>query len=201
VLQRMGLKVSNNPDGSVHISQPPGPGNALGRIKFNFPNRFQVYLHDTPDKNLFAHDRRAYSHGCMRVQNPTQFGEALLAVGGAPDEHFSAQRLQSMFGSGERWLKLKMNIPVHLVYFNAYVDDNGHLVVRDDVYGYDKRTQIALRGAALPVIAERSQVVKPQRAASNSGRPAGNRYDPRRRYDDRYVQEQHRSFFPFPFFQ
>ncbi|MGE0753221.1 MAG: murein L,D-transpeptidase [Variibacter sp.] len=200
VLARMGLVMERNRDGSISIRQPPGERNALGRIKFNFPNRFQVYLHDTPDKNLFAHDRRAYSHGCMRVQNPTQFGEALLAVGGAPDEHFSAQRLQSMFGSGERWLKLKASIPVHLVYFNAYVDDNGHLVVRDDVYGYDKRTQIALRGDKLPAIAERSQVVKPVRAASNA-RPSANRYDPRRRYDDRYVYEQRRSFFPFPFFQ
>jgi murein L,D-transpeptidase YcbB/YkuD len=88
VLARMGLVMERARDGSISIRQPPGERNALGRIKFNFPNRFQVYLHDTPDKNLFAHDRRAYSHGCMRVQNPTQFGEALLAVGGAPDEHF-----------------------------------------------------------------------------------------------------------------
>ena len=72
VLARMGLKVSQNADGSVHISQPPGERNALGRIRFNFPNRFLVYQHDTPDKQLFAHDKRAYSHGCMRVQDPAQ---------------------------------------------------------------------------------------------------------------------------------
>src|SRR6185503_13428008 len=69
VLQRMGLKLTQNRDGSVHISQPPGEKNALGRIRFNFPNKFLVYQHDTPDKHLFAHDKRAYSHGCMRVQD------------------------------------------------------------------------------------------------------------------------------------
>ena len=73
VLARMGLKVVNNRDGSVHIYQPPGDNNALGRIRFNFPNRFLVYQHDTPDKHLFAHDKRAYSHGCMRVQDPLKY--------------------------------------------------------------------------------------------------------------------------------
>src|SRR6201999_3832814 len=67
VLDRMGLKLEHNRDGSVHISQPPGEANALGRIRFNFPNKFLVYQHDTPDKNLFAREDRAFSHGCMRV--------------------------------------------------------------------------------------------------------------------------------------
>ena len=80
VLARMGLKVVNNRDGSVHIYQPPGDNNALGRIRFNFPNRFLVYQHDTPDKHLFAHDRRAYSHGCMRVQDPVKYAEVLLSI-------------------------------------------------------------------------------------------------------------------------
>jgi murein L,D-transpeptidase YcbB/YkuD len=215
VLERMGLVVERKRDGSIAIRQPPGERNALGRIKFNFPNRFQVYLHDTPDKNLFSRDRRAYSHGCMRVQNPTQFGEALLSIGGQPSEQYSAQKLQSMFGANERWLKMKSSIPVHLVYFTAYVDDANHLVVRDDLYGYDKRVQTALRGDKLPAVAERSQVVRPQRAASNA--PA-RRYDPRSRYEarrddprtpryadprvryDNRIPDQ-RSFFPFPFFQ
>ena len=75
----MGLKVTYNRDGSVHIYQPPGEKNALGRIRFNFPNKFLVYQHDTPDKHLFAHDKRAYSHGCMRVQDPAKYGEMLLS--------------------------------------------------------------------------------------------------------------------------
>ncbi len=80
VLQRMGLRLERNRDGSIHISQPPGEANALGRIRFNFPNKFLVYQHDTPDKNLFAKEERAFSHGCMRVQNPDQYAATLLGI-------------------------------------------------------------------------------------------------------------------------
>jgi murein L,D-transpeptidase YcbB/YkuD len=190
VLSRMGLVMERTADGSIAIRQPPGERNALGRIKFNFPNRFQVYLHDTPDKNLFSHDRRAYSHGCMRVQNPTQFGEALAAIA-MPQERYTAQRLASMFGTGEQWLKFKTAIPVHLLYMNAYVDDAGKLVVREDIYGYDGRVRAALRGDSLPQIAEKSQVVRPERSAGVRVRGGGRRV----------VQDQpQRGWFPF-FFQ
>ena len=79
VLDRMGLKMERNRDGSLHIYQPPGAANALGRIRFNFPNKFMVYQHDTPDKNLFALDKRAFSHGCMRVQIPTNMPRCCCA--------------------------------------------------------------------------------------------------------------------------
>jgi murein L,D-transpeptidase YcbB/YkuD len=190
VLSRMGLVVEHTRDGRIAIRQPPGERNALGRIKFNIPNRFQVYLHDTPDKGLFNHDRRAYSHGCMRVQNPLQFGEALLAIA-MPQEHYTAERLQRMFGTGEQWLKFKQHIPVYLTYMNAYVDDGGKLVVREDLYGYDGRVRAALRGEGLPALAEKSQVVRPVHAAAGG-----------RRLDRRVVQQQpQRGFFLFPFFQ
>jgi len=64
----------------VRIYQPPGERNALGRIRFNFPNKFLVYQHDTPDKHLFAREVRDYSHGCMRVENPDKYAEVLLGV-------------------------------------------------------------------------------------------------------------------------
>ena len=80
VLQRMGLKLEHGHDGSIHISQPPGEANALGRIRFNFPNKFLVYQHDTPEKNLFAGEDRAFSHGCQRVQNPDQYAATLLGI-------------------------------------------------------------------------------------------------------------------------
>ena len=80
VLARAGLVVGRNSDGSVHIYQPPGEKNALGRLRFNFPNKFLVYQHDTPDKHLFALDRRAFSHGCMRVQDPAKYAEVLLSL-------------------------------------------------------------------------------------------------------------------------
>ena len=78
IFDRMGLEVKRGPDGNINVVQPPGAANALGRIKFNFPNKFQVYLHDTPEKRLFAADKRAFSHGCMRVEDPTKFGEIML---------------------------------------------------------------------------------------------------------------------------
>ncbi len=92
-LDRIGLKITQDPDGTVHIFQPPGAGNALGRIRFNFPNKFLVYQHDTPDKYLFARDKRAYSHGCMRVQDPFIYGEKLLSLAD-PEGHYTAAKLQ-----------------------------------------------------------------------------------------------------------
>ena len=96
VLARMGLRVSTNPDGSIHISQPPGPQNALGRLRFNFPNKFLVYQHDTPNKNLFALAERALSHGCMRVQDPVKYAEVLLSIV-RPGEGYTEERIRKMF--------------------------------------------------------------------------------------------------------
>jgi L,D-transpeptidase YcbB len=143
VLERMGLVVKHEGN-KVVIEQPPSEANALGRMKFNFPNRFNVYLHDTPDKRLFALDKRAFSHGCMRVMNPPAFGEVLLSVG-LPEGHYTAERLTGMFGTGEQTLSLKTFIPVHITYQTAYVDDAGKLVVRDDVYGLDSRVLAAVK--------------------------------------------------------
>jgi murein L,D-transpeptidase YcbB/YkuD len=145
VLERMGLRLVQNRDGSVHISQPPGAGNALGRIRFNFPNKFLVYQHDTPDKNLFAHDTRAYSHGCMRVQNPDQYAETLLSIA-LPKDNYSAAKIRSMYGNSEIDIKFPTPLPVHIVYHTAFVDDAGHLQTRKDVYGRDARLLEVLRG-------------------------------------------------------
>ncbi|QPF92874.1 L,D-transpeptidase family protein [Bradyrhizobium commune] len=136
VLQRMGLKLEQNRDGSVHISQPPGEANALGRIRFNFPNKFLVYQHDTPDKYLFAKDERAFSHGCMRVQNPDQYASVLLNIA-MPNEHYTPERIRGMYGSGEIDLKFPTPIPVNITYQTAFVDDGGKLQFRKDVYGRD----------------------------------------------------------------
>jgi murein L,D-transpeptidase YcbB/YkuD len=145
VLARMGLKVSYNRDGSIHISQPPGDKNALGRIRFNFPNKFLVYQHDTPDKHLFAHERRSYSHGCMRVENPFKYGEVLLSIV-LPKENYTQERLRRMIGSAEQNIQFPTHIPVHITYQTAFVDEQGKLVLREDIYGRDSRTLAALRG-------------------------------------------------------
>ena len=144
-LKRIGLKIEQNPDGTVRIYQPPGEANALGRIRFNFPNKFLVYQHDTPDKNLFAHDKRAYSHGCMRVQDPLMYGEKLLSIV-LPNENYTADRLRKMFGGSEINIDFPVHIPVHLTYQSAYVDDAGKLVIRDDVYGRDAKLISIMKG-------------------------------------------------------
>jgi murein L,D-transpeptidase YcbB/YkuD len=144
VLSRMGLRVSYS-GGGVHISQPPGPGNALGRIRFNFPNRFLVYQHDTPDKYYFAHEVRAYSHGCMRVQDPAKYAEVLLKIA-RPQEHWTAERITRMFGSSEQNLQLQPTpIWVHLTYQTAFVDSAGKLQMRRDIYNLDSRTLAAIK--------------------------------------------------------
>ncbi len=142
VLQRMGLKLDRNPDGSVHISQPPGEANALGRIRFNFPNKFLVYQHDTPDKYLFEKSERAFSHGCMRVQYPDQYASVLLNIA-LPNEKWSADKVRGMYGRGEVDLKFPTPVPVNITYQTAFVDDAGKLQLRKDVYGRDA-TMISL---------------------------------------------------------
>ncbi len=144
VLARMGLKVVNNRDGSVHIYQPPGDANALGRIRFNFPNRFLVYQHDTPDKHLFAHDKRAYSHGCMRVQDPVKYAEVLLSIA-LPNGGYTQQRIRQLYGPAEHNINFPTPIPVHITYQTAFVDDAGELQVRPDIYNIDAKTRNLIR--------------------------------------------------------
>jgi murein L,D-transpeptidase YcbB/YkuD len=179
VLQRMGLRLEQNRDGSVHISQPPGEANALGRVRFNFPNKFLVYQHDTPDKYLFAKEERAYSHGCMRVQNPDQYASVLLNIT-MPNEHYTPERIRSMYGSSEIDLKFPTPIPVNITYQTAFVDDAGKLQLRKDVYGRDA-TMVAIlkngRGKDLENVVAHSQpgyarpatALPPGVAVANSG--------------------------------
>lgn len=119
-----------------HIRQRPGPSNALGKVKFLFPNQHDVYLHDTPSKSLFARSFRAYSHGCVRVENPMEFADALLAH--EPD--MSGSRLEAMYGPSERWVNLKTKVPVHLSYFTLRVDADGTIRSYGDVYGANRKT-------------------------------------------------------------
>jgi murein L,D-transpeptidase YcbB/YkuD len=166
VLGRMGLRISYNSDGSVHISQPPGDHNALGRLRFNFPNKFLVYQHDTPDKNLFALDRRAFSHGCMRVQDPVKYAEVLLSVV-RPGEGYTTDRIRKMISSmGEQDIQFPHYLPVHLTYQTAFVDDEGKLEFREDMYGRDRATIAILKGD------ERKIAESPVDRPSGSANPA-----------------------------
>ena len=145
-LERIGLKVSHNRDGSVRVYQPPGERNALGRIRFNFPNPFLVYQHDTPNKHLFAQDKRALSHGCMRVQSPEQYAEVILSLS-QPNEGYTPARIRSLYGAEERTINLKNPIPVHVTYQTAFVDQAGQLNLRQDIYGLDGAVLKVMRGS------------------------------------------------------
>jgi murein L,D-transpeptidase YcbB/YkuD len=136
------------------VRQRPGPSNALGQIKFLFPNKHDVYLHDTPSKSLFARDVRAFSHGCVRVENPLEFAGALMAN----EPSISRTSLEAMFGPDERWVNPQTQIPVHLAYFTVRVDADGTLRNLGDVYGHNALTIEALglmqSSAAPTIIAE-----------------------------------------------
>ena len=98
-LARIGLRIGRNSDGSIRIYQPPSDRNALGRVRFNFPNQFLVYQHDTPDKYLFSKPVRAYSHGCMRVENPDKYAETLLSIS-QPEERYTVRSGMKFFHLG-----------------------------------------------------------------------------------------------------
>jgi len=114
--------------GHMMVSQPPGEGNALGHILFMFPNAYAVYLHDTPMRGLFGTARRAYSHGCVRLDQPMRLAELAMGAGWGA-------RLQAMVGTTERTVMLPHRIPIHLEYFTEFVDPSGALQEREDVYG------------------------------------------------------------------
>ncbi len=119
------------------VRQPPGRGNALGAVKFMFPNKHAVYMHDTPAKNLFSKLTRAYSHGCVRVQKPYKFAQTLLG--------WSKERVSSTITNGQnREVRLDRTIPVHLSYFTAWPDQNGIMQYYDDIYQRDKALLRAL---------------------------------------------------------
>ena len=134
-LARLGYEVSQA-GGQLVVRQPPGEGNALGRIAFMFPNEHGVYLHDTPARWLFAAPRRAFSHGCVRVELRMRLAE--LVMGGA-SAGWSQARLQSLWGASERTVFLPRAIPIHLEYFTEFVDESGALQNREDIYGIARR--------------------------------------------------------------
>ena len=120
----------------VSIRQRPGGGNALGNVKFMFPNQHSVYIHDTSSRGLFAQSYRALSHGCVRVHEPFAFADAVLSQ--EPDG-LDGARLKKMLGGGEKQIMLKRQVPVHITYFTEWVDDAGQVQTRRDVYGHDAR--------------------------------------------------------------
>jgi len=137
--------------GAYEFRQPPGPTNVLGAIKFMFPNKHDVYMHDTPERDLFARSFRGLSHGCMRVADPRRLAAVLLAQ----DKGWSEQQVEGQLNGGTREVELTTRIPVHMTYFTATVDHQGNLRTFGDLYGLDTRMGASLFGGKVPLVTPR----------------------------------------------
>jgi L,D-transpeptidase YcbB len=158
VLERQGLRVSYrgrdiNPATvdwtkadmrKFHVYQPPSANNALGIVKFRFPNKHDVYMHDTPSKGLFNASTRAFSHGCMRVRDPVRLAELVLGH----DRGWPASRIAAAVQRGpkDNQVNLVTRLPVHMTYFTVWVDDDGRLKTFADIYGHENRIALAISG-------------------------------------------------------
>ncbi|MBC7933822.1 MAG: L,D-transpeptidase family protein [Rhizobacter sp.] len=130
--------VSGNP---LVVRQKPGSGNALGRVKFLFPNNYNIYLHDTPSKYLFSETNRAFSHGCIRVQDPFWLAQYLLRK----DSLWTAGKIAEIVTAGASFsIKIDPVVPVYIVYFTAWVDSKGQINFRNDVYDLDKKLALEI---------------------------------------------------------
>jgi len=130
------MEITGNDDGLPVIRQKPGPGNALGKVKFLFPNSFNIYFHDTPAKSLFNKDKRAYSHGCIRLREPEKFANYVLRN----QPEWTPEKISEAMNSGEeKYVKVKDPIPVVITYYTAWVDEYGRLNFREDIYGHDAK--------------------------------------------------------------
>ncbi|WP_052017040.1 L,D-transpeptidase family protein [Arcticibacter svalbardensis] len=133
-LNRHNMEITGNSNGLPIIRQKPGRKNALGRVKFIFPNRYSIYLHDTPSKGLFQRTQRAFSHGCIRVAEPSALAEYLLN----DQAGWTEKKIKkAMHSNSEKWVSLKEPVPVFISYFTAWVDESQQLNFRDDIYGHD----------------------------------------------------------------
>ncbi len=135
-LDNQNMEIVNSNGELPTIRQKPGTGNALGKVKFLFPNSFNIYFHDTPSKSLFDRDKRAFSHGCIRLQDPFRMAQYLLK----DNPEWSAEKINVAMNEGsEKYVKLKDPVPVFITYYTSWVDDNGLLNFRDDIYKHDEK--------------------------------------------------------------
>lgn len=125
------------------VRQLPGPNNSLGSVKFLFPNDYDIYLHDTPNHDLFTSSNRGMSHGCIRLSDPMRMAQFLLRN---DSTKYSTSVIDSLMHKNpkETWVTVKPTVPVYLVYFTAWVDDNGKLNFRKDIYGHDNKVAAKL---------------------------------------------------------
>lgn len=134
-LEKNDMEITGQADGLPIVRQKPGDKNSLGRVKFLFPNSFNIYFHDTPAKGLFNNKVRAFSHGCIRLSEPEKLADYLLR----DDAKWTPEKINEAMNSGnEKFVSLKKPVPVFITYYTAWVDENGQLNFRNDIYGHDK---------------------------------------------------------------
>ncbi len=134
-LSKNDMEITGYSGGLPVIRQNPGPANSLGRVKFIFPNKYNIYLHDTPSKSLFTLEDRALSHGCIRLSQPFELARYLLKD---QPEWPDAMIQNAMTTRKERWVQLKQFVPISIIYLTAWVDKSGTVNFRNDIYGLDK---------------------------------------------------------------
>jgi len=136
-LKKHNMEKVGNKDNPPAIRQLPGPGNALGKVKFLFPNSYDIYLHDTEAKDLFNAKNRAFSHGCIRLADAEKMANYVLRG----DSEWTSEKInKAMNSKKEQFVRVKNPVPVIITYFTAWVDEKGKVNFREDVYGHDKRT-------------------------------------------------------------
>lgn len=142
-LQKHHMEIVKQDDSLPRIRQLPGKDNALGQVKFLFPNSFDIYLHDTPNKEQFAQQNRALSHGCIRVAHPDSLAHFVLQN----QSEWTPEKIKTAMNSGkEQTVDVKNPVPVSITYYTAWIDKNGRMNFRKDLYGYDKKTEAQLFG-------------------------------------------------------
>lgn len=148
------MEITGEEEGVPVIRQLPGDKNQLGKIKFLFPNSFNIYFHDTPYKDLFNRDKRAFSHGCIRLREPVKLAEYLLVN----QPQWTPEKIDSAMNSGkEKYVRVKDPVPVLIYYYTAWVDGNKQLQFRDDIYGHDEKLgrKLFMRGNGDETLANR----------------------------------------------
>lgn len=148
------------------VVQRPSRHGAMGLVKFSFPSQHTIFIHDTPDKYMFKYKRRTLSHGCLRLRNPVRMAKLLLAE----SEGMTAEDVDGLIenGTNRNAIKITRRIPVHLVYFTAWVEDDGKLRTFSDIYGHEKRIRLALAGKWKQIYKGRDHLAPPQPIAVSS---------------------------------
>ena len=179
--------------------QPPGEANVLGQVKFLFPNKHAVYMHDTPSKHLFEQSLRAFSHGCMRIRNPVRLAELVLMQ----DKGWDAAKVNGLLEDGPEDNKVALDhkIPVHVTYFTAVPDETGKIRSYADIYGHEERIALALEGrwGEIDIPEDHLAPVEDRefeyRAAANERRQQREEYDVQQKYKGGGIDNVFKSIF------